>query len=182
MNTTWCLQLSIVAANVHTIVERIRNCSTRFTLTIGQISVLQAAFRNNFFPNKDTSMLLARQTGLTERRVRRWFGVRRRKIRRGSNEGTVFINEEKGDDNSRTMNIIHTCESKLICNTCRSLQFTLWFHLHCIYSCFLHKYYQYCKYTFQLSLCINVALIHVHGDSKCYHLWFCLHFMRTVYS
>ena len=100
-----CLHLSIIAASE----EKVRNYSTRLRLTIGQTSVLEAAFRNNCFPNKDTLMLLAQQTGLTERRVRRWLSERRTKIRHGRKEGAVPINEKKGDDNSIPMNITLTC-------------------------------------------------------------------------
>ena len=112
-STTLYLCLSIITAEY-----RIQVYSRKLTLTIGQTSVLDAAFRNNCFPNKDTLMLLAQQTCLTEGRVCRWFRDKRRRIRYGRKEGANSIGEKEGDDNSITMNIIHMYKSKLICNIC----------------------------------------------------------------
>ena len=51
-----------------------------------QRSVLEACFRDQFFPNKTTLEQLALQTGLKERQLSKWFTNRKCRLRQKKGE------------------------------------------------------------------------------------------------
>ena len=76
-------------------------------INTSQKSVLEAAFANNYFPNKTMLIHVAEQTGLAENVIRHWFRNKRYLTRCERKEGKISINKEKGNDKMSTVNITY---------------------------------------------------------------------------